>query len=310
MVATIFAVLLTLLLGGIGGAAAFRFLVEKFSAKLEPQVNNVNPIEPEENVNPTEPEEVVLPLNEPKVMAPQAVRKGFQNSGTNCFMAAALQCVASIRSLLPHVTSEIGLSILSLLDKVLGGSEGTNEDLENLKKKIGLRGMGDTREAVLLLLPYLSIDYLQILFNNHWGKSMNPINIVEKNNPYLIQNENQKGCYAYSFPLSHINGDKLPFLLFNRYMLSKDFFNRPLVDIPQLIQVPIAHHEGYYDEYELVTTAQSLPGHAIAYSKEKDGWFQFDDNKVSPISDDEVEKQISKNSMLLVYCLKGPRSYT
>lgn len=217
-------------------------------------------------------------------------RKGFQNSSGNCFFAAALQCLASVRQYLPEDSSkfnnkEVAEQTLALLDKILSGIEGTDAELNELIKKLGVR-WGDAREAIIYLVKCLGLTGNSIWIHDDF-------NILFK-----AEGESR---YTYKCPLvDKSNQKKLDFFMLHRTDLSKNLANRVAMDVPQLIQVPIADQPNTYDLYELVATAQSLCGHAVAYTKEQDQWLECNDYVISHSNDNAIEN-IKKHSLVLVY---------
>jgi hypothetical protein len=232
-------------------------------------------------------------------------RKGFQNSsGTHCFLASALQCLASVRHYLPADPSrfsnqETGKQILALLDKVLSGIEGTDQELSELKNKLSLNDMGDAREALTFLSGCLDIDQINI-FENDWNLTSNPIWIDHENFNNYFKAE-KLGMHTCKYPLADKTNQKLNFFILLRSDLPNSLAERKPVDTPQLIQVPVANELNNYNHYELVATTQSLGGHAIAYAKENGGWIEFNDDKISKVSSNKVEEDIKIHSMFLVY---------
>jgi len=233
-------------------------------------------------------------------------RKGFYNSsGSHCFFASALQCLASVRQHLPIDASQLqdqetANQILALLDKVLSGTEGSDQELAELEIKLGLEGKGDARAAIASLTGYLGIDQINF-FDDAWDQTSNPIWINQENFVNFFKAEKGE-TYTYKYPLADKTNQKLNFFMLLRSDLSSNLADRKSGDVPQLIQVPIANQPNSYDLYELVTTAQSLGGHAIAYTKEDAQWLEFNDHTVSKLSNDMVEENIKKHSMILVYC--------
>lgn len=234
-------------------------------------------------------------------------RKGFENpNGVNCFFASALQCLASVRQFLPSDVSklnqdkqEIALSILALLDKVLSGKMGTENEVKALKQKLKLEGMGDSREAISILLNVFGMDKGHIYIEDKFIPASFPLQLPEDGSSRLIvKSDTTPKEYTLALPVVNLNQQPLDFLILQRIHLPLDLNHRKSLEIPQIIKL---NHQGKISSFELVSTAQSLGGHAIAYTKEANQWVECNDEKISLVDPEEAYKNIQKNSMILVY---------
>lgn len=233
-------------------------------------------------------------------------RAGFPNAGNTCFLASALHCLASIRKHLTMIddtvanekqTSRQTLNkTLAQLDTILSGNQGS---LGELKNELGLGDDGgDLRLIIQRLLPCFKTGETKCYFNNNWSPAGNPINLKEGKG--LLS----EGSDIYPHPLRNEKGEKSDFLVFTRMGLDSKRGDRKPMEIPPTIKVAIDEEKKQLCEYELVTTGQSLGGHAIAYVKENDKWFILDDAKRIPTTYKDIADEINKDGAILVYRLK------
>ena len=232
-------------------------------------------------------------------------RKGFQNPlGGHCFLASALHCLASVKEYLPKDFSQSDNKLaaeqtLELLDNVLSGVEGTDQELTELKKKLKLEGGGgDAGVAFNSLVTCLKMEEVKIFESNEWWSTAHPFRIIDEDFSRVFKTED--GISKAHLPLADKTKQKLNFFAWHRCHLPEKPVDRKAAEIPQFIQVPQVDLSNN-DQYELVATAQSLGGHAVAYVKESEQWLKYDDEKVSKLSNDTAMKDIAKDSMILVY---------
>lgn len=262
-----------------------------------------------------------------------ATRGGFQNGGSTCFMAAALQCFNMMAEAFPKdmdkdfkksvnepddefkMRTNIVMEIKKLLEKTNKGETCSGPEINALrkliinfngksksKKLVNFKGGGDDlREFFTYCLFLFKVSRFNFVYTMANGKKHSSerdhlapgINDAGELNDFELQPE---GTYLIK------NSE-----VYDWRTLKEPRFIPVVITRRQATPVPVPETITFSNlpgcKYNLIACAMGVTGHAISIVKENDRWIKYDDARVTPISQHDAFKEMETRSLVFLYRL-------